>query len=351
MTISRSGRVNRLSQVLSARERFQALLALYKRGEKLPLQLINEAPVSQADDLSRFISAGMGVNVGFNMHLDVTAERLRTLSALMLVANTRRRWGCQTWLTRVYLRDFSPEPILRADLPQRRREAGQELVPLEEVATWAETEDEEARFRELEEAVASGELKAQQDGDRVLIAHGDYCRWAKEEVPVYPRLGPGFDVRPASERKQVEHHLEQRSALIEALDASPQAWSWRVHQDFYAKVRVATGREELEEVQLTIGEEDGCLSEVIRQSVVSTYQSLRSMEQVIDEASETCLAEEDIAHPAIREELTRQLERLAELYAEAISLLPTPPFDLPEPGERELSSMRELMELYQLVQA
>ena len=44
--------------------------------------------------------------------------------------------------------------------------------------------------------------------------------------------------------------------------------------------------------------------------------------------------------------LTRQLEELAQLYAEAVSVLPTPPFDLPGPGEGEFSLMWHLVHVH-----
>ena len=42
------------------------------------------------------------------------------------------------------------------------------------------------------------------------------------------------------------------------------------------------------------------------------------MEGTIAEANEACLPDGNIAHPIMREELRRQLDQLAELYAEAV---------------------------------
>ena len=340
----------KLFQVVHVSERFRALVTFWSRGEEPPRELVTHTPPEQADDLRRRIAIYESINIAFIEYLEVTAERLQTLKAWFMAATMQRGWGLLALLTRTYLGEFSPEPILRSTLAERRREVERELLPLEELANWSATEDYEANLRKLQEAVAAGALKAEQNGDRVLIAVGDYCRWANEDIPICPDLGPGFDVRPASERKRVERHSEHRQALIQALRASPQGLGWQEMQGLAADLQAALGIEELSgsaiQRLLQAGKEECALSEVIRQQTVTTYRHLRAMEGTIAEANEACLPDGDIAHPMMRDELMRQLDQLAELYAEAVSVLPTPPFDLPEPDEEDGSFMRHLVHMH-----
>jgi len=169
-------------------------------------------------------------------------------------------------------------------------------------------------------------------------------------VPVGPEFGFRFDIRADSERDEVKRQLERRAALIEALEASPQARSWCDMQDFLTRRRVLLGLEEPSDDTVQrenpVSKEECAFSEAVRTLMVSLYQHLQAMKQVIDEANEAYLPAGDIAHPRTREMLTRQLEELAELYAEAVSALPTPPFDLAEPGEGEFSLMWHLVHVH-----
>jgi len=350
MAYSLKHRVSRLFKDLSVHERFRALVASLHKGKEPPPDLAREMPPEQFREIMRRADIFDGINRGLAGYLEVTAQRLKTLRVFLLVAHTRRGWGTVALLTGAYLAMFSPEPILRTTLVQRQREAERELLSLDDLALWNGSEEFEAHRRELEEAVASGALRAQQDSDQILIALGDYCRWAKEEVPIGPEFGFRFDVRPDSERDEVKRQLERRAALIEALEASPQARSWCDVQDFLARRRVPLRLEEPSDdtvpMENPVSKEECALSEGVRKLMVSLYQHLQAMKRVIDEANETYLPGGDIAHPGTREMLTRQLEELAQLYAEAVSVLPTPPFDLPEPGEEELSLMWHLVHVH-----
>jgi hypothetical protein len=347
MTHSKRSRIYRLFKELRVHERFRALAASLHKDREPPPELATEMPPEQFVELLRRCDVYDGVNTGLAGHLEVTAERLKTVRALLLVAHMRRRWGSAVLLTRAYLAAFCPEPILSATAAQRRREAEDDLLSLEDLALWNGSENFEAHHRELEEAVASGALKAQQAGDQVLIALGDYCRWAKEEVPIGPEFGFLLDVRPDSERDDVEQHLRRRTELLEALAGSPEPWSWCEQQDYLARQQARLGFEVSsgDTVQRLdpVSKEECTLSEAVRKLVVSLYQHLQAIEQAIDDANEAYLPGGDIAHPRTREMLTRESEELAQLYAEAVSVLPIPPFDLPEPGEEELSLMWHLV--------
>ena len=350
MAYSLRHRVSRLFKDLSVLERFRALVASLHKGKEPPPDLAREMPPEQFREIMRRADIYDGINRGLAGYLEVTAQRLETLRVLLLVAHTRRRWGHLALVTRVYLNEFSPEPILRSTFVQRQREAEHELLSLDDLALWNGPGQVEAHLGELEKAIASGALKAREDGDQTLVALGDYCRWAKEEVPIGPEFGFRFDVRPDSERDEVKRQLERRAALIEALEASPQARSWCDVQDFLARRRVPLRLEEPSDdtvpMENPVSKEECALSEGVRKLMVSLYQHLQAMKRVIDEANETYLPGGDIAHPGTREMLTRQLEELAQLYAEAVSVLPTPPFDLPEPGEEELSLMWHLVHVH-----
>lgn len=347
MTYSKRSRTYRLFKDLRVHERFRVLVASLHKDREPPPELATEMPPEQFVELLRRCDVYDGVNRGLTGHLEVMTERLKTVRALLLVAHMRRRWGCVVLLTRAYLAAFCREPILRATAAQRQREAEGDLLSLEDLALWNGSENFEAHHRELEEAVASGALKAEQAGDRVLIVLGDYCRWAKEEVPIGPEFGFLLDVRPDSERDDVEQHLRRRTGLLEALAGSPEAWSWCEKQDYLARRQARPGFEVASDDAVQrldpVSKEECALSEAARKLMVSLYQHLEAIEQVIDEANETYLLGGDIAHPSMREMLTRQSAELAQLYAEAVSVLPTPPFDLPEPGDDEFWFVRHLV--------
>ena len=351
MAYSQRSRTRRLFKELGVDERFRAFVeVLYEEGSQRKYfmrELFRDMPPEQVQELVRRADIYDGINIGLADHLKVTAQRLKTLRALFLVAETRRLWGSLASASRAYLAAFSPEPITRSALTRRRREAEPELVPLEELASWAGEDGYEARLEELNEAIASGALKAHGEGGQMLIAVGDYCRWAQEEIPIGPEFGFRFDVRPNSDREKVERQLGWRAALLQALAASPEGRSWEELETNLAGSRQLRGREEpLDDGAQqadAVAEEERCLSETIWHLMISVYRELRAIEDIIREANEVYLPDEDLAQPDVRRELSRQLDEVAHVYGGVLSVLTTPPFDLPEPGDEEFELMRHIM--------
>jgi hypothetical protein len=284
MTDSQKYRTYRLFNELRVDERFRAMVESLHKDRLPPRELLREMPPEQYDELMRRSDVYDGINSGLADHLDVTAQRLKTLGALLLVAHTHRRWADLARIAGVYLAVSAPEPTLGSTPRQRRGKAAAELAP-----------------------------DAGLDG--------------------------------------VEVQVKSRIVLSQALDASPREWSWCDMQNHLRGLRQAVGLEDLpDDVELLnpVDEEGRCLSETIRHVTVTVYQRLRAIEETIAEANDVYFPGRDYASPRTRAELTRQLNELAQLYADAVCVLPTPPFELPEPGDEDFALMRHIMHAHHL---
>jgi len=313
-------RVNKLWSRLSTRERAISVLQSLKAGEGEDPMLRHKMPWEQIGEFNRYIRLLQGVNLGLGllvMRYPPIVETIRLrLAVLVLTELSILRADASFGYVALHCR----EPLDEAAEILADEHEGWEPEELEEgMPTDAAKERVFAKKRrELEELVKKGELEGEEADDALLINVGSFYGWKGEPLPVIPRWGMEYDIRPDDEAEAVE---ERRNRMRRVWEFRRQMW--RLWGD-------TPGDERSED-----------LAERIRDDIEVLWQEVEALRSVLGEFAEDFYGEDPALPelPEIVDDTGSQLQRLrplAEVYAG--------PFELPEPSGELVDELREAME-------
>ena len=340
------GRLNRLNERLTAKERAKLVLRSLKEDEDEDPWVRRMMPASQINEFNRLITLMNGVNIRLGALVAILHQSL-------LVVSQRLGWLCTLVLFEAsvdgmeqYLRAHVKRPLTESEYAEHKRRAENELIPVEALAEEEADENEDwrpediesgddgeefvseaawdrvkkERMKALRRLVKEGALEGRRTRKGLSIRAGSYYGRRGVEVPVYLDGHREIEVIPDSRREEVQRWRRSLERLRKSMrpfsEGGPPA-----SED-------GDGRERLRDV----------LGEKIKSEIEHLSLNLGALEPVIEEVAEE-FDGDDPCRPAIRELLedTRAgLKRQLDLACQLMG-----PIALPEPGEETIEAMRE----------
>lgn len=340
------GRLDRLHDRLTARERAKLVLRAWKQGKDEDPWVTLTMPDHQAREYNRLITLMNGVNIRLGALIAVHYEAGLVLSQRLGWLSTIVLYEANMDSVRLFLRAHVKRPITESEYAEQARRARDELIPVAELAEeeadnnedWGpedvETgEDGEERVSEaawervkkerikaLRQLVREGELEGRKTGKGLAIRASSYYGRRGEDVPVLWDCDgfAGVEMLPDSRAEEVERWRRSQELLEESMERLGDA-------------RGGSGD----------GSDRRGLREIIEDKIKSelgyVWADLWAATRVIDEVAAEFDGEDPLL-PEVRETLREVRERLEELLQGIKDRLGG--LDLPEPDVEMMEELR-----------
>jgi hypothetical protein len=363
MSASR-GRLDKLYPGLTAKERAILVLQAWKRDEHEDPQVRLTMPDSQGAQFNYYIDLMNGVH-DLTPYVIVVNQGVAQLGLKFAWLSTFDLWGLNASILGDYICFDTKEPITESDHKRRVEEARSRAAPVAELAEvlverydgWEEDDleppedgDEEREVsdkawnrvlaqkkKELARLADQGVLEGKRKGRRLLINVGSFYDWLGQPVPVFPDWGLEFEVFADDQADEVDRRRRARCSARDKLRRAPTNAVLRSLGG-----TAADGSKPAKENPHRIDETVEALCTTLREMVPARWREMRTAEVVLEEVAAE-FDDEDPLHPQVRDaldEARRQLEDLVEHVQRRVGV-----FDLPEPDEEELATLRRAAKL------
>lgn len=339
-----SGRINRVYEGLTARERAVLVLRAWKKGEDEDLMVRLTMPGHQAREFNRLIDLMNAVNQSLGPLILLLHERRLALSQRLGWLGSLTLFDSTIETVRWFIAACVKQPLTREEWQRARRRAEDELIPAEELAeeeadeyedwrpedierdddgeefvseaAWGRVKKE--RMKALSRLVKEGSLQGRRTRKGLSIRAGSYYGWRGKEVPLCLDLPLQVEVVPDPESEQLRR--------------------WRL---LWPNVQREIGLfPEEGRAGRRAGELRRALEPRIKDELRYLWAHLRAAQRVIAEAAVE-FDGEDPCLPPLREVLEGLEAGLREEYEFARRLMR--PFRLREPGDGEMDAVRGLV--------
>ncbi len=357
----KDNRLDRLAESLTAHERGVLVLRSWKEGKDEDPAWRRTMPSSQGPDFNRYIGLMNGVNTRVGVYLLFVRQEVEKLSLRFGWLMTLMVWQWQAVDFWEHIIAAAKEPVTESEYREIERKAREEYEPVRLLAyvlterhegfTQADLMADEdghydhmvkpqawervqkAKERELATLVKEGALPGQGRGKALKVQAGPFYDRLGEPVPVHPEEARSYEVLPDDQAEDAQRRRQFLEHAVAAYRRGPRVLIPHV-----------TGRGQSEEFHVTdpstIDELAKALKEKLQDGVLARWGELRAAEVIIDEVAREF--GEDPCVPVLRQDIDRCRSELEELHRDLQSYVP--PFALEEPGEEELTLVRELVE-------
>ena len=362
--MSKTRRLERLNSELSAKERALLVLQSWKAGKEEEPGWRFTMPAWQVRDFNRLIGLMNGVNQTLGVYLYAISQEVEKLSLRLGWLITLTAWGIRNFELASYIALETKEPITESEYRELVERERARFVPVRELAEllverheeWSDDDlardenhhdevivtDEawerlgKEKERELATLVGKGTLQGKGKGNRLQVNVGSFFGWLGEEPKAWPEWGLAYDVVPDDQADLVDSRRQMRQRARDSLEAGPglpvlYLENWPEELKVVAEERDQRDLDDLAKVH----------KELIREGIEEQWRQLEAMRIVVEDVASE-FDGEDPAVPDVRHLLDHTTERLVDLHKDAQTYVE--PFELGEPGEGDIASMREQVE-------
>jgi hypothetical protein len=355
-------RLDKITETLTAKERALLVLRSWKEGAEEDPAWRRTMPTEQGREFNRYIGLMNGVNTRVGMYVFVVRQEVEQLSLRFSWLMTFMVWQYQAVEFWEHIIIAAKEPVTESEYREIERKAREEYEPVRLLAyvltehhegftdadmmpdsdghydhmvkpeAWQRVQKEKAK--ELAALVADGTLPGQGRGKALKVQAGPFYDRLGSPVPVYPEQASAYEVLPDDQAEDAQRRRRLLERAVAAYRRGPRVL-----------IPHLAGLGQSDEFQVTDPSQIDDLVQmnktVLRDGVLARWRELRAAKVIIDQVAKE-FDGEDPCVPVLRHEIDNCRSNLEELQRDLQSYVP--PFELEEPGEEQVSQVRELVD-------